>query len=237
LLFALFALEPLAIAAISESREKGDRNMTQAAMIWGAGGSIGRALVYRLREEGWRVLAMGRHTTSLSDLTPDLFEADAADPGSVAQAIEAASQDLDQIDLWIYAVGDIAAHKVSEASPETWQQILDANLTGAYLTVHYSLPLLAPDAHVMFLGAVSERLRLPRLSAYAAAKAGLEAFVEILGKEERKRRVTLVRPVAVDTPLWDKVPFNLPPGALSPNEAAERILAAYHNGQRGVLEF
>lgn len=104
--------------------------MTKAAMIWGAGGSIGRALVHRLREEGWRVLAMGRHTTSLSDLTPDLFGADVADPGSVAQAIEAASQDLDKIDLWIYAVGDIAAHKVSEASPETWQHILDAYHNG-----------------------------------------------------------------------------------------------------------
>lgn len=59
----------------------------------------------------------------------------------------------------------------------------------------------------------------------------------MLGKEERKRRVTLVRPAAVDTPLWDKVPFKLPSGALSPDEAAERILAAYRDGQRGVLEF
>jgi 3-oxoacyl-[acyl-carrier protein] reductase len=211
--------------------------MTKAAMIWGAGGGIGRALVYRLREEGWRVLVMGRHTIYLSDLTPDLFEADVADPGSVERAIAAASQDLKQLDLWIYAAGDIAAHKVSEASPKTWQRILDANLTGAYLTAHHSLSLLAPDAHMVFLGAVSERLRLPRLSAYAAAKVGLEAFVEVLGKEERKRRVTLVRPAAVDTPLWDKVPFKLPQGALSPDQAAERILAGYYNDHHGVLEF
>jgi len=206
-------------------------------MIWGAGGGIGRALLSRLSEEGWRVLAMGRHTTEMGDLTPDLFEAEVADPGSVERAVAAASQVVDQVDLWIYAVGDITASKVAEDSPEAWQRILDANLTGAYLTAHYSLPLLARDGHLIFLGAVSERLRLPRLSAYAAAKAGLEAFVEVLGKEERKRRVTLVRPAAVDTPLWDKVPFALPPGALSPDQAAERILDAYRDGQRGVLEF
>jgi NAD(P)-dependent dehydrogenase (short-subunit alcohol dehydrogenase family) len=211
--------------------------MSKTAMIWGAGGGIGRALVSRLRDEGWRVLALGRHVADLSHLTPDLFEADVADPEAVARAVETASQEAGSVDLWIYAVGDIAADKVAEASPKAWQRILDANLTGAYLTAHYSLPLLAADAHMVFLGAVSERLRLPRLSAYAAAKAGLEAFVEVLGKEERKRRVTLVRPTAVDTPLWDKVPFNLPPGALSPNEAAERIMAAYHNSHRGVLEF
>ncbi|MBN1135912.1 MAG: SDR family NAD(P)-dependent oxidoreductase [Anaerolineae bacterium] len=208
--------------------------MNKTAMIWGAGGGVGRALVSRLTTEGWRVLAMGRH---LGHLTPDRFEANVADAESVEQAVAAASQQVDQVDLWIYAAGDITASKVAEDSPEAWQRILDANLTGAYLTAHYSLPLVAGDGHLVFLGAVSERLRLPRLSAYAAAKAGLEAFVEVLGKEERKRRVTLVRPTAVDTPLWDKVPFKLPPGALSPDEAAERILAAYCDGQRGVLEF
>jgi 3-oxoacyl-[acyl-carrier protein] reductase len=211
--------------------------MSKTAMIWGASGGIGRALVSRLRAEGWRVLAMSRHTAELGDLTPHLFEANVADAEAVERAIAAASQEVAQVDLWIYAAGDIDANKVSEASPDAWQRILDANLTGAYLATHYSLPLLAPDAHLLFLGALSERLRLPRLSAYAAAKAGLEAFVEVLGKEERKRRVTLIRPVAVDTPLWDKSPFKLPPGALSPDEAAERILAAYRDDQRGVLDF
>jgi 3-oxoacyl-[acyl-carrier protein] reductase len=210
--------------------------MNKSAVVWGASGGIGRALVSKLRADGWQVLAMGRHTTDVGDLTPHLFEADVADPGAVERAVEAASQEVDQVDLWIYAAGDITARKVSDLSPEAWQRILGANLAGAYLTAHYSLPFLAPDAHLVFLGAVSERLRLPRLAVYAAAKAGLEAFVEVLGKEERKRRVTLVRPAAVDTPLWDKVPFKLPPGAMSSDEAAEHILAAYHNSHRGVLD-
>ena len=183
------------------------------------------------------MLALGRHTADLGDLAPDHFEVKVADCEAVERAVAAVSQQVDQVDLWIYAAGDITAGKVAEDAPEAWQRILDANLTGAYLTAHYSLPLVARDSHLVFLGAVSERLRLPRLSAYAAAKAGLEAFVEVLGKEERKRRVTLVRPAAVDTPLWNKVPFTLPPGALSPDEAANCILAAYRDGQRGVLEF
>jgi NAD(P)-dependent dehydrogenase (short-subunit alcohol dehydrogenase family) len=205
-------------------------------MVWGASGGIGRALVTRLRAEGWQVLAMGRHTADLSDLTSHLFEADVADPEQVEQAMAKASQDVDQVELWIYAAGDIAASKVAQGAPDSWQRILDANLVGAYLTAHYSLPLLARDSHLIFLGAISERLQLPRLSAYAAAKAGLEAFVNVLAKEERKRRVTLVRPAAVDTPLWDKVPFKLPAGALSPDETAERILAAFRDGHRGVLD-
>jgi NAD(P)-dependent dehydrogenase (short-subunit alcohol dehydrogenase family) len=210
--------------------------MSKTAMIWGADGGIGRALVSKLRDEGWRVLAMSRQTTGLNDLTPHLFEADVADPGAVEWAVARASQVVDQVDLWIYAAGDITASKVAEIPPDSWQRILDANLVGAYLAAHYSLPLLARDGHMIFVGAVSERLRLPRLSAYASAKAGLEAFVEVLGKEERKRAITLVRPGAVDTPLWEKVPFKLPPGAMSPDEAAARILAAYRDGHRGVMD-
>ena len=71
----------------------------------------------------------------------------------------------------------------------------------AFLATHFSMPLLAQNAHLVYLGAVSERLRLPGLSAYAAAKAGLEAYAEALKKEERKRRITVVRPGAVATPF------------------------------------
>lgn len=211
--------------------------MTRNAMVWGAAGGIGRALVSKLREEEWHVLALGHGVGQLSDLTDKVFEADVSEASSVKQALSEASRSVESVDLWIYAAGDIAAAKVSDTSPDDWQRILDANLVGAYLTTHYSLPILAPDSHLFYLGAVSERLRLPRLSAYAAAKAGLEAFVQVVGKEERKRRVTLVRPEAVETALWDKVPFKVPPGALSPDEAANQIMDAYRDGQRGTLEF
>jgi NAD(P)-dependent dehydrogenase (short-subunit alcohol dehydrogenase family) len=119
---------------------------------------------------------------------------------------------------------------------DTWQRILDANLTGAYLAVNASEPLLQPDAHLFFLGAVSERLQLPSLSAYVAAKAGLEAFVATLGKEQRKRKVTIVRPGAVDTDFWDKVALSKPKDSADPDKVAQRIIAAYENGTKGQLD-
>jgi 3-oxoacyl-[acyl-carrier protein] reductase len=54
---------------------------------------------------------------------------------------------------------------------------------------------------------------LPKLGAYAASKAALDAYVTVLAKEVRDRRVTNVRVGAVDTPLWRKAPFRLPKGA------------------------
>jgi NAD(P)-dependent dehydrogenase (short-subunit alcohol dehydrogenase family) len=206
------------------------------AMIWGANGGIGRALVQRLAADGWTVLAVAREAGNLESLTPYVYEADVSKPHDVQQAVLAASQESGLVDLWVYAVGDITSAPVRAMEPEAWQRILDANLTGVFTTVHYSLPLLAPDAHLFLLGAVSERMRMPGLSAYAAAKAGLEAFGETLRKEARQQKVTVVRPGAVDTPLWQKVPFRMPAGAMPPEALAERILTAYAEGHKGMLD-
>ena len=206
------------------------------AMVWGANGGIGHALVQQLVADSWRVWAIARDTTGLEHLTPHHVRADVSKQGEVQQAVITVSQAGAEIELWAYAMGDIAAVSVAAMTPEIWRRIMDANLNGAYLAIHYSLPLLAPNAHIFFVGAVSERMRLPRLSAYAAAKAGIEGLGEALRKEQRKRRVTVVRPKAVDTPFWNKVPFKLPPHAPKPEAVAKRILTAYEEGHKGTLD-
>lgn len=207
----------------------------KTAMVWGASGGIGNALVQCLVDEGWEVLSLARDPGAVPPHSSNVIEADVADSRSVREAVARAGELVQEVDLWIYAVGDITSVKAEEMPPEDWERILAANLTGAYLSVHHSLPLLAADAHIVFLGAVSERLRLPGLAAYASAKAGLEAFAEVLRKEQRPRRVTLVRPKAVETPLWEKVPFSLPHGAMSPEDLVERVLQANQDGHSGVL--
>lgn len=206
------------------------------SLIWGASGGIGRAIAQALAQQGWTVGAVSRHPDDLVDVTDFRYEADVADGFAVQRAVYAVAQDLAPIDLWIYAVGDITARPVADMDPATWRRIVDANLTGAYLATHYSAPLLAEDAHLVFVGAHSERLRLPGLTAYAAAKAGLEAFAAAFAKEERGRRVTLVRPGAVDTPLWNKMPVRLPRSALTADDVAQRILAFHTAGSSGILE-
>lgn len=208
----------------------------KTAMVWGADGDIGTALMKALDDDGWKVLAVARHASELAENMPLVYEADVSDPYAVEQVVYQAAQEVDAIDLWIYAVGDILSRKVEDMAPADWKRILTANLSGAFYTTHFSLPLLAKDAFLLYIGAVSERLRLPGLSAYAAAKAGLEAWVESLRKEERQRRILLVRPGAVRTKLWDKVPLRLPADAPEPQKVARRLLQAYQEGETGVLD-
>lgn len=209
--------------------------MANTALIWGASGGIGQSLVHNLVAQGWEVMAAGRNPDQLEGLTDYLFDVDILSAGSLQSTITGISQVVDEIHLWVYAAGDIVSQPTGEMSLKTWQRILDANLSGAFLTTQASLPLLAKDAHLFYLGAIQERLRLPGLSAYAAAKAGLEAFAEVVRKETR-RKVTVLRPAAVDTAFWEKVPFKLPPHHLKPDDVANRLLQAYQNGETGMLD-
>ncbi len=209
--------------------------MNQNALIWGADGGIGGAFARLLIERDWNVVAVGRHFERMIELRGASVEVDVGDPFSVQRAASAISQEVEEIHLWLYSVGDIYAKPVSQMELADWKRILDANLTGAYLATQATWHLLAKDAHLFYLGALHERLRLPGLSAYAAAKAGVEALAEVVRKESRCK-VCVVRPAAVDTPLWKKAPFKLPPHHLKPAELAVRIYQAYQDGAQGSLD-
>ena len=205
------------------------------ALIWGAGGGIGTAIASLLAKDGWQILAAGRHVETLTGLVSSVYNVDVGDAFSVQAAVSSISQQASEVDLWVYAAGDITSMKINKMSPLEWQRILQANLGGPYLTTHYSWPLLTEQSHLFYMGAVSERLRIPGLAAYAAAKAGLEAFAETVRKESRCK-VTVIRPVAVDTGFWQKVPFRLPAHPLKPDEVAARIFQAYEEGKQGLLD-
>lgn len=207
----------------------------KTALVWGANGEIGRAVLKKLMEEKWETLAVARNSKWIQGQTDLVYEVELDKDFSVQSAVAGISQDVSQVDLFIYAAGDIAAQRIQDQDPQDWQRILDANLNGAFLATHYSWPLFSPEAHLFFLGAVSERMRLPGLAAYAAAKAGLEAFADVLRKESR-RKVSVVRPSAVDTRFWQKVPFKLPPHPLKADEVAARIYQAYLEGHQGLLD-
>jgi len=206
------------------------------AIVWGAAGGIGREILSELNAAEWTTIAVARNADKIATFADYVFEANFDDPVNVEQAAYSISQEVDGIDLLCYAAGDILSSKVIDMAPQEWGKIISANLTGAYTVIHYTMPLLSEEAHIFLLGAVSERLRLPGFSAYAAAKAGLEAFAEALGKEQRKKLITVVRPGAVATPLWDKVPLRMPADAASPEKVAKKILEAYRSGHKGQLD-
>ena len=79
-------------------------------------------------------------------------------------------------------------------------------------------------SHAMFIGAYVDHVILPKMGAYAASKAGLDALVQVLARENRRQRWTLVRPGAVDTDFWQQVSFRKPADTRTPAEIAQKLL-------------
>lgn len=211
-------------------------------LLIGADSTIGQSVAKAFKEDEWEVWAIGRHPERFSTDTDWHYGVpDVADPSAMAGAFTALKSHLESlggrsVDALVYTVGDITAQKVTEMPPEVWHRILNANLTGAYLATHTFAPLFSAEPHLFYIGALTERLILPGLSAYAVAKGGLETFAQVLAKENPRWKITVVRPGAVATRFWERVPFRMPPKTLDPETVALRILEAYYNEQKGNLD-
>ncbi|MFN3690593.1 MAG: SDR family NAD(P)-dependent oxidoreductase [Fimbriimonadales bacterium] len=211
-------------------------------LLIGADSSIGQSVAKAFIEDEWEVWAIGRRAERFTEGVRWAYTVDnAADEAQMTQAAQSlqahlATQGDLQVDALVYTVGDITAQKTHEMSLEAWRRIIDANLTGAFVATRVFSPMFRPEPHLFYLGALSEKLILPGLSAYATAKAGLEVFAQVVAKEQPRWKVTVVRPGAVATRFWERVPFRMPPKSLQPDEVALRVLEAYYNEQRGTLD-
>lgn len=208
----------------------------KTSMVWGGSGGIGSAIVKELEDNDFKIVSISREKQDFGDTVAEVKCSDVGNPEEVAGAAEKASDSVNEFNLWVYAIGDITSAKITDLDPGTWERISDANLKGAYLAAKHSIPFLAEDAHMVFIGAVTERTQLPGLSAYVSAKAGIESFAQVLRKEERNLDVSVLRPKAVDTKFWEKVSFDLPHGASKPDEVARRVLDIYEKGETGKVD-
>ena len=206
------------------------------ALIWGASGGMGAALVRLLKREGWLVFAAAREERRIPVEADYTFAFDALQPHTIQSIPMQIASQSEGLDMMVYAAGAMAAGTVEQMPADAWVQVIGANLNGAYLTTQACLPLMKAGGHIMFIGAYVEHVTLPRMGAYAAAKAGLEPLVTVMQKENRKLKFTLVHPGPVDTPFWQHVPFSLPKNARPPEAIAEAILARFLSGEGGNLD-
>jgi NADP-dependent 3-hydroxy acid dehydrogenase YdfG len=206
------------------------------ALIWGASGGIGSALVRHLKQDGWRIFGAARDTARIPDEADEKYAFEAGKATTIAEAARLLAMESDAIDLMVYAAGGIRSNVLEKLSADDWDNVIAANLTGVQYTVQASLPLMSKTGHIVVIGAYVDHITLPRMGAYTAAKAALEPLLKIMQKENRKLKFTLVRSPAVDTPFWENAPFNLPKTALQPQAVAEAIVQRYHSGEDGLLD-
>lgn len=205
------------------------------ALIWGASGGLGQAFTQQLKADGWQVFAAARAVERVLPAADLIAEFEANSEQSIQQVVYQVAQHTPELDLMIYSAGGLVYDKLDAMPLAGWVATFDSNVKGAFLAARHSLPLLVQGGHMIFIGAYSDHLRLPKMGAYAAAKAALAELVAILAKENRRHRFTLVRPGAVHTPFWEQVTFKRPADAKAPQQVAAAVIAHHLAGNAGEL--
>lgn len=207
------------------------------AVVTGASSGIGRALVAALARQGWRVGAVARRADLLDQLAAEVRAAggvietavaDVADRAGLAAAIQGLERALGPTELLIANAGvggDTGAVRMNVPQVEA---IMRVNFLGVVYAIEAVLAGMIErrSGHVVGISSVAAFKGLPGAAAYCASKAAVNAYLEGLRIELRKRgvAVTAVCPGFVRTPM---VANNPPmPFLMEPDAAAERILRA-----------
>ena len=185
----------------------------KTALVTGASGGIGAALVRALAAAGVDLILSGRDTERLAALRSELGErhvavaADLATAAGRAKVVSSCEVRPRGLDLLVNNAG-IGSFGCFETLEEAdIERVVVLNLTAPLLLTRGLLPLLAqaPEAAVVNLGSAFGALGYPGFSVYCASKFGLRGFSEALARElaDSKIRILHLAPRATATAMND----------------------------------
>jgi NAD(P)-dependent dehydrogenase (short-subunit alcohol dehydrogenase family) len=122
------------------------------------------------------------------------------------------------LDVVVANAGIAPLTTVATGSARALSRTIEVNRIGAMLTAHAALPEIAKRrGHILLVSSAAAFTVLPGMSAYCAAKAGLERFGDALRLEVAHRGVTVAsaHPTWIDTDLVRDTEEALPTFAAS----------------------
>ncbi len=180
----------------------------RVAVVTGAAGGIGRAVVVAFRDAGARVVALDLNADSLSELVGPSGEAlpiDISDPDAVHQVFQGIIDGVGPVDVLVNNAGISFRSAAVDLTPFDWDRVLAINLRGAMLCAKEAAPGMIQRGRGSIIN-VSSQLALAAAAeraAYVSSKAGLVGLTRALAVEWAKNgvRVNSVAPGVTRTPM------------------------------------
>ena len=182
----------------------------RSVLITGAARGIGAELARRVAARGARVALVGLEPDLLAEVAADLgpghlwVEADVTDPDALDAAVQRAVESFGGLDAVVANAGIAPLGTVATSSARALARTVEVDLTGAMLTARAALPALTRSrGHLLLVSSAAAFTVLPGMSAYCAAKAGLERFGDVLRLEVAHRGITVAsaHPTWIDTDM------------------------------------
>jgi NAD(P)-dependent dehydrogenase (short-subunit alcohol dehydrogenase family) len=182
----------------------------KTVLITGAARGIGAALARKAAARGARVALAGLEPELLAKVADELgpehlwVECDVTDAEALKNAVQRTVDTFGGLDVVVANAGIAPLTTVATGSARALSRTIEVNLIGAMLTAHAALPFVAErKGHVLLVSSAAAFTVLPGMSAYCAAKAGLERFGDALRLEVAHRGVTVAsaHPTWIDTDM------------------------------------
>ena len=186
------------------------------ALVTGASSGIGASIAHELARCGAAVAVNHLHDDDgaavvvgeLESLGADAvaLDGDVADPGAVDAVFSSIDDRWGSIEIVVCNAGiDGERAEAHELSIDAWRQVIDVNLTGAFLCARAALGRMIPARRgvVVFVSSVHEVIPWAGYSAYTASKAGISMLAKTLAMEAAPHgvRVLCVAPGAIATAI------------------------------------
>jgi (+)-trans-carveol dehydrogenase len=205
----------------------GGRVEGKVAFITGAARGQGRAHALRLAEEGADIIAVDVSkqvetvpyaTATAEDLQETVRqvealdrriiarEADVRDFAALKSVVDEGVAELGRLDIVLANAGISTPASSLEMDEETWQTMIDINLTGVWKTLKASIPHIQAGGRggsVVITSSLAAIYANAGTAHYSAAKAGLVMLAKVLAKElgPESIRVNTVHPTTVATDM------------------------------------
>ena len=205
-------------------------------VVAGASRGIGAACAVACAEAGARaVTLLGRSAERLAPAVDAVTGA-----GAEASAVACELTDTGDIESTFAAIGphDVLVHAAGtnrpqpfeDVAPETFDELFDVNVRGAFFTAQASAGRLRRGGAIVFISSQMGHVGARERTVYCASKHAVEGLVKALAVElaEREIRVVSVAPTFVETDLTR--------GWLEDPEIGPALLAQIPQGRFGTVE-
>jgi SDR family mycofactocin-dependent oxidoreductase len=205
----------------------------KVALVTGAARGQGRSHALRLAQEGADIIALDLcadvETVPYAEATQaDLAEtakqiedldrrvltrvADVRDLAALEAAVAAGMSEFGHLDVVVANAGIASFAPAWEIDEQTWQTMIDVNLTGVWKTAKATIPTLLEQGSggsIVLTSSIAGLVAFGNLAHYTAAKHGVTGLMRTLAVElaPHRIRVNSVHPTTVDTDMVNNEPI------------------------------